>query len=116
MGLKTIQDQIDYAPEALKSFHVSPYEWIDNLDFTLNPADYLENAELYISAAKEKFLEAEWDGDGEIRLMWIPPFMLKELSTYGLIVWHVKQLENGISWILSPIEIPLFSKYFFETT
>ncbi len=86
------------------------YEWIDNLNFTLNPKEVLLNHEAYLTIANELFLEAGWDGDGEITLMWIPPFMLKEEKNeafyYGIIIWHVKQLEDGLSWILSPIKLP----------
>jgi len=101
---------INYPPETLRSFIVYMYEWIDNLNFTIAPEDCLGNANEYISIAKELFLEAGWEGDGQIELMWIPPFMLKreptENYTYGVTIWHVKQLEDGISWLLSPIEIP----------
>lgn len=52
-----------------------------------------------------------WAGDGEVRLMWVPPFMLNNqdgLNPYmGVTVWHVKQEEDGLSWILSPIELPI---------
>ena len=101
---------IDYSPEELEAFEVYSYEWIDNLNFTLNPEDCLLNPEEYIKVVKERFLEAGWDGDGEIELMWIPPFMFKGLRnsefTSGVTVWHVKQLEDGISWILSPESLP----------
>jgi hypothetical protein len=97
---------IDYPPESLKNFDVTSYEWIDNLNFTLSPNDCLKNAEEYISIARQRFLEEGWHGDGEIELMWVPPFMLNEEKqwnyTKGIIVWHVKQLEDGISWLLFP--------------
>ncbi|MEC5146973.1 DUF2528 domain-containing protein [Chitinophaga sp. 212800010-3] len=86
------------------------YEWIDNLNFTINPEDCLKNADEYISIAKEMFLNAGWEGDGEIELMWIPPFMLPDMQTaeftVGVTIWHVKQIEDGISWLLSPIKLP----------
>ncbi len=97
---------ITYPAETLKSFDILAYEWIDNLNFTLNPKDCIDRPEEYISIAKEMFLEDGWDGDGEIELMWIPPFMFDpsklDDNTKGVTVWHVKQLENGISWILFP--------------
>jgi len=24
----------------------------------------------------------------------------------GVLLWHVKQMDDGLSWILSPIELP----------
>ena len=100
---------IDYPPEQLKNFEIMAYEWIDNLNFTINPKDCIENADEYISVAKQRFLEDGWDGDGNIELMWVPPFMLKQEKqwsfTKGITVWHVKQLEDGISWLLYPKEL-----------
>lgn len=97
---------IDYAPEALKTFEVIAYEWIDNLNFTLQPAECLDNAQEYVTIANDIFLEHGWDGDGAIELMWIPPFMFDPIRqpnfTMGVTVWHVKQLEDGLSWILHP--------------
>lgn len=101
---------ISYPPETLRTYKVEAYEWIDNLNFTINPEECLENAEEYINIAREMFLDAGWDGDGKIELMWIPPFMLQGIqataSTLGVTIWHVKQFEDGTSWLLSPIELP----------
>lgn len=97
---------ITYSAETLKSFDLLSYVWIDNLNFTLDPKDCLDYPEEYVNIAKEIFLEDGWDGDGEIELMWIPPFMFDKSKlddyTHGVTVWHVKQLEDGISWILFP--------------
>lgn len=100
------RDIINYPPSTLNNYEVLWYEWIDNLCFTLDPNDCLDNPEEYISIAKGAFLEAGWEGDGRIELMWIPPFMFKASQsdgfTQGVTVWHVKQLEDGTSWILHP--------------
>jgi len=101
---------ITYPAETLRTFIVEAYEWIDNLNFTINPESCLQNAEEYINIAKEIFLNAGWNGDGEIELMWIPPFMLHDMVTkditLGITIWHVKQEEDGTSWLLSPIKLP----------
>jgi hypothetical protein len=100
---------IKYLPDTLLTYDVMCYEWIDNLCFTLNPIDCLDNSDEYIKIVKDQFLEAGWDGDGDIELMWIPPFMFDgnrtNEFTAGITVWHVKQLEDGISWILHPKNI-----------
>ncbi len=99
---------IKYPPEDLKTFTVDCYEWIDNLNFTLKPSECIANYKDYIEIAKQMFLDAGWYGDGEIELMWIPPFAIKSDKiepNIGLTIWHVKQIEDGISWILSPISI-----------
>jgi len=97
---------ITYPPGTLRTFSVEAYQWIDNLNFTINPEECLKNAEEYLSIAREMFLDADWDGDGKIELMWIPPFMLRSSPTaeltLGVTIWHVKQLEDGVSWLLSP--------------
>ena len=99
---------IKYKPETLKFYKVRAYEYIDNLCFTIAPSECLKNYTEYVKIVKEMFLEKGWRGDGEIELMWIPPFMLEEPETdnegciHGITVWHVKQNEDGISWILHP--------------
>ncbi|MBD2768093.1 hypothetical protein IC235_09345 [Hymenobacter sp. BT664] len=107
---------IDYPPEKLKAFKLMAYEWIDNLNFTLSPKQCIENADEYVAIAKQRFLEDGWHGDGEVELMWVPPFMLNEDKqtefTKGVVIWHVKQIEDGISWILYPKE--LFDGILFE--
>lgn len=101
-------EMIGYAPERLKDYEVGAYEWIDNLHFILDPRECVENADAYIAIARQRFLEEGWEGDGDIGLIWVPPFMLKDPKTgytKGVIVWHVKQLEDGISWLLFPKEL-----------
>lgn len=111
---RKISDIINYPPETLRTYRLIMYEWIDNLNFTLNPKERLNNYSEYISIAKELFLEAGWDGNGEIELMWIPPFMFTGERTEefcnGIIIWHVKQDEDGLSWILTPIKLPCESE------
>ncbi len=109
MAYSILKEQIiDYLPEKLNKFYRSSFEWIDNLNFALNPSDCLENAEEYIKIAKTIFTEMGWYGDGDVQLIWIPPFMFSGIRTQkytrGIVIWHVKQEEDGISWILSPID------------
>ena len=106
---------IDYPAEKIKDFHCYMYEWVDNLHFALDPAIFLTEPEPYLKAASERFLKEGWYGDGDIQLMWIPPFAQKPKYPvdedfddfyHGITVWHVKQLEDGLSWILSPVALP----------
>ena len=105
------EEVINYRPNELRNFRLFTHEWIDNLNFTFKPKDFLSNPDDYITVVEELFKNAGWHGDGEIQLMWIPPFMLSEFSTnedaLGIVVWHVKQKEDGISWLLSPKRFPL---------
>src|SRR5690349_24372082 len=70
---------LKYRAEELKRFHVYGFEWIDNLHF-IQPveaflADSRDAAEGYLQIARERFLDAGWNGDGEIGLLWLPPFV-----------------------------------------
>jgi hypothetical protein len=105
------EDVIQYKPEELKNFHLFIHEYIDNLNFTFNPSDFLPNAADYIAMAASLFKDAGWSGDGVIELIWVPPFIWEGFSTdeeaNGIVLWHVKQKEDGISWLLSPIAFPI---------
>lgn len=106
---------IKYPPETLRSYKVFIYEWIDNLHFTSDPAEFLSNPDEYLKIAAALFTEAGWYGDGDIRLIWIPPFVHHEYGfgedAYGTILWHVKQEEDGLSFILSPTTYPVTQTY-----
>jgi hypothetical protein len=104
---------IDYPAGSLRDFHVYCFEWIDNLHFIHPPEEFLPLPEsqlnLYLEAARQRFKSIGWDGDGEIGVLWLPPFVFPRklrISPVGILVWHVKQTEDGISWLLSPIELP----------
>ena len=102
-------DVIDYQPSALYTFHVYGFEWIDNLQFILPPARFVKNAEQYVAVVKERFLEAGWEGEGDIGILWLPPFVFPlalKVPSKGVAVWHLKQVEDGVSWLLSPIKLP----------
>lgn len=56
----------------------------------------------FINRIKELFLSKGWEGDGEIGLIWLPPFVdVGVEDTYGNYIWHVKQRNNGTSWLAS---------------
>ncbi|MBO9829840.1 hypothetical protein J7373_16425 [Xanthomonas sp. A2111] len=101
---------LSYAPEALRSFSVYGFEWIDNLHFLADPTDFIaDGVEAFIQVANEMFAEAGWAGNGDIRLMWLPSFafpLALGIPPKGIVLWHVKQQEDGVSFILSPIELP----------
>lgn len=102
-------DVIDYPASALCRFHVYGFEWIDNLHFVLPPGRFVKDTKSYLTVAKEKFLEAGWEGDGDIGILWLPPFVFPlalKVPSKGVAVWHVKQVEDGVSFLLSPIELP----------
>lgn len=77
---------IDYRPEKRCEFHSYGYEYIDNRHFVLSPEvvfGTIEKAAPYVEQAKRIFS-----------------------APVGIAVWHVKQSEDGISYLLSPIALP----------
>ncbi len=104
------EEVISYGPDNLKDFKVYGFEWIDNLHFSQKPDKFLKHkAAQYVAVVRERFLEAGWRGDGDIELIWLPPFVFPfslRIPPEGVVVWHVKQEEDGISFLLSPIALP----------
>lgn len=101
---------IRYPPEALTSFNAYGFEWIDNLHFLEDPAGFIDGDPApYVAKAKLLFLELGWQGDGAVQLLWLPSFVFPlalKVHTEGLVLWHVKQVADGVSFILSPIPLP----------
>ena len=96
----------------MKEFYLHGYEYIDCLHFLQNPVEFLETPELlpeYLNEAANLFREAGWAGDGDIQLLWLAPFVFPlamNVGWEGVLLWHVKQMEDGLSWLLSPIKLP----------
>lgn len=60
-----------------------------------------------IRALKKKFQQAGWEGDGELRVLWLPPFVGAGMEdTWGQVVYLVKQFNNGTSFLASPVPLP----------
>ncbi len=82
---------------------VKTYTFMDNLDARFDPYDVYKNTnelDKIINLIKNKFIAAGWEGDGDIKLIWIPCFLDQTLDElYGEYVWHVKQDNNGISFL-----------------
>jgi hypothetical protein len=92
-------------------FHVYTYQHIDYQDFTIHPCEAWykkwtdDNFEDVMAAVRQEFEMAGWEGDGEIRLIWLPSFLFLN-SADELLIWHVKQSNNGTSFLASKIELP----------
>lgn len=104
------EDVISYEPSELENFQVYGFEWIDNLHFLQDPAMFLGQRSVeYIKTAEERFRQIGWQGDGEVNLLWLPPFVFPlelRIPPEGVVVWHVKQVEDGVSYLLSPVGLP----------
>jgi hypothetical protein len=99
---------------SIKSYHVYAYTFLDDLSYVKDPYDQFANEEEYkiddaIRLVGERFKEYGWEGDGRIGIVWIPPFVdIGVEDTWGTYIWHVKQKNNGISFLAS--DVPLDSK------
>lgn len=81
---------------------------IDMLDFIPDAETLLQdipNKDEILDQVHHVLLKAGWEGDGEIGLIWIPPFMLPT-DSFGTCIWHVKQSNNGTSFLASPMQLP----------
>jgi hypothetical protein len=84
--------------------YVYEYTFLDDLSF-IQPCE--NNSEINGFTIIEIFKKHGWEGDGEIGIIWLPPFLTDDGSTDGTYLWHVKQRNNGISYIISPCSIPI---------
>lgn len=99
--------------DLLKGYYVYEYTFLDDLSFVRTPQEYAasrfaididpEKLDTWVAAVRERFFAAGWEGDGTIGLIWLPPFVdIGIEDTWGNYIWHVKQRNNGISFLLSP--------------
>lgn len=93
----------------IKEMFVYEYHFLDDLTFIKPIENHLdsENSKKYIDALKELFSSYGWEGDGEIGVIWFPPFIgVGGENTYGHYVFHVKQSNNGTSFLASSVQLP----------
>ena len=94
-------------PLAIRRYIGYEYQHLDELRFAIDAEVFLQGDELRnerIQAARARLTELGWEGDGRVEILWIPPFLEGPLSgdNMGFCVWHVKQSNNGTSFLLSP--------------
>jgi hypothetical protein len=98
--------------ETTQKLFVYHYEHLDDLSFVRRPEDVYggfdpEELGHQKSTVRAALLSAGWEGDGELGLIWLPPFVdvgVEDIS--GTYLWHVKQSNNGTSWIASGCRLP----------
>jgi hypothetical protein len=104
------------APAEIESYSVCEYQHLDDLRFIHRPETVFEDenpadVRLAVNAIRDRFLAAGWEGDGEIGIIWFPPFLDFALGdTWGDYIWHVKQLNNGTSFLAGPINLRQFKR------
>lgn len=100
---------------SIKEFKVYQYTFLDDLSFTKSPEEvyksFKRNDEQYslddyVDEIKNLFKNNGWEGDGEIEIIWLPPFIdFGQEDTLGNYLWHVKQQNNGISFVTSRYDL-----------
>ncbi len=90
--------------EDVSAITVCNYQFLDDLSFIRRPEDVFDAPKAaldkYVDAVKERFKQAGWEGDGEVGILWLPPFVgVGVEDTWGSYIWHVKQSNNGLSWL-----------------
>lgn len=117
--LKQFTKKGEYMSNQIKDMYVYEYQHLDDLSF-IKPiedhftSDYFyikpDNIEEKISEIKQLFSSHGWEGDGDIGVIWFPPFVgAKGEDTFGHYVYHVKQLNNGTSFLGSSEPLPFAS-------
>jgi hypothetical protein len=98
------------SPECVRNYHFYAYEYLDDLSFMRSATDYFDcwtSGAAVVAAVAEKFKQLGWAGDGEFQVFWLPPFAGAGNHDFvGAYCIHVKQNDDGISWIASPVTLP----------
>jgi hypothetical protein len=97
-------------PDKVRSWHFYAYEYLDDL-FFMPPARQVlgdwEHAAALIEQVENCFRQIGWEGDGEMQILWLPPFVgAGPEDWYGCYALHVKQDNDGISWMACPHRLP----------
>lgn len=83
-------------------------DWFELMPYANEVLTTSQEDILLMAKVVERFKSSGWEGDGEIQIGWIPTFMVDKDDTFGSLFWHVKQSNNGTSFILvNPKEITM---------
>src|SRR5215469_1337963 len=101
------------------NYHVVDFQHIDDLRCFRPLADDFRDAPIRTSGKRkskqlenklrselaEIFKQAGWEGDGKIQCFFVPPCFSvhgRDGDTSCVSIYHVKQKNNGISWLAIP--------------
>lgn len=95
----------------MDEYKIKAYTYIDDLNYRIDPyqifGDQTDEEKNIVTALFKKY---GWEGDGELKLIWIPPFLYRCGPSTGKFVWHVKQNNNGISFLAYKGDFPFISE------
>lgn len=110
-GANEFLNQLLSHPDELMDYYVYTYMHIDVLDFMPKVKDIIDtspNSCKLLDRISTLFKRHGWEGDGNIRLLWFPPFLdIGVEDTWGTVVWFAKQFNNGQVFIASPVPLDL---------
>lgn len=90
-----------------EKFYIYQFQYIDDHQFIKDQNEVSEeiiNELPPLDKVKEALPKIGWEGDGKFGIIWIPPFLMPVYDT-GIYLWHVKQSNNGTSFIASKKDI-----------
>jgi hypothetical protein len=97
-------------PPSVVLAYVSTFEHVDDPEHIIPvaflPACLLKAMPFPPMVARAALRRAGWEGDGELGGLYLPPFVLPTRPmgcTHGLGAYHVKQLNNGTSFIVTAL-------------
>jgi len=73
----------------------------------IDSAESLRKEQQLRSDLNALFREAGWEGDGEINCIFVAPCFLGCVDGWSTPVYHVKQSNNGTSWLAIPKDMKL---------
>jgi len=77
-------------------------------DFDEPDSDENRNKEQELRSELASFFsDAGWEGDGEIKCIFLPPCFFGGEDGWCGIIYHVKQNNNGTSWLAIPKDMRL---------
>src|SRR5882672_9452001 len=72
-----------------------------------NSAESVRREQQLRSELAALFIDAGWEGDGEIECIFVPPCLFGGEDGWCGIIYHVKQSNNGTSWMAIPNDMIL---------
>jgi hypothetical protein len=85
-----------------KRVYVTSYGHIDCLKLIL-PPELADRHPFMLpcseAEARQVLLQAGWEGDGVFGAIWLPPFLFSDGDTWGSLMWHGRQQNDGLSWL-----------------
>lgn len=82
-------------PEDVRRLSVYQYHFLDDLSFVRKPGEVFEESkqtdlDAYIDKVRQHFKDAGWEGDGQIGIIWLPPFVHLSMPvvsrTHGVLI------------------------------